>query len=62
MNTTIVLANSLLVVILILILIREHRLRRALESLLRRLINHWRNHEPNPTREPVDVPDRRMRK
>ena len=61
MNTTIVLASSLLVVILVLILIREHRLRRALESLLRRLINHWRNHETNSTREPLDLPDRRMR-
>ncbi len=62
MNTTIVLTSSLLVVILVLILIREHRLRRALENLLRRLINHWRNHETNTTREPVDVLDRRMRK
>lgn len=62
MNTSIVLASSLLAVILVLILIREHRLRRALESLLRRLINHWRNHEKNSPREPVDLPDRRMRK
>ncbi len=61
MTATIVLASSLLAVVLVLILIREHRLRQALESLLRRLINHWRNHATNPTREPPDLPDRRMR-
>ncbi len=61
MTASIVLASSLLAVVLVLILIREHRLRRALESLLRRLINHWRNHEKTSTREPLDLPDRRMR-
>ena len=35
MTATILLASSLLAVILVLTLIREHRLRQALESLLR---------------------------
>jgi len=59
MTTAILLACSLLAVILVLTLIHEHRLRRALESLLRRLITHRRHHEQNPTRDP-DLPDRRM--
>lgn len=60
--TTVCLASSLLAVILVLVLIREHRLRRALESLLRRLLTHWRNNEANPARNPVDRPDRGVRK
>ena len=60
--TTVCLASSLLAVVLVLILIREHRLRRALESLLRRLLTHWRHNEANPARNPVDLPDRSMRK
>ena len=59
--TPILLASSLLAVVLVLILIREHRLRRALESLLRRLITNWRNHEKNSTHT-ADLPDRGMRK
>ena len=47
MTYVILLASSLLAVVLVLILIREHRLRRALESLLRRLLTRWRKHETN---------------
>ena len=60
MTAVILFTSSLLVVVLVLILIREHRLRRALECLLRRLLKNWRNNDPNPSRKPVDLPDRRM--
>jgi len=44
--TAIVLAgSSLLAVVLVIALAREIRLRRALQSLLRRLLAHWRTHE-----------------
>ena len=42
MTTSIVLASSALAVVLVLALIREVRLRRALQVLLRRLLDKWR--------------------
>ena len=60
--TPILFASSVLATVLVLILIREHRLRRALETLLRRLLKHWRNDETPPTRNPVDRPDSRLRR
>jgi hypothetical protein len=42
MTTSIVLASSALAVVLVLALIREVRLRRALQVLLRRLLGKWR--------------------
>ena len=61
MTAPILLASSLLAVVLVLLLIREHRLRRALEALLRRLIAHWRSHEKNrPTNPNPSDPDERV--
>jgi hypothetical protein len=42
MTNSIVLASSALAVVLVLALIREVRLRRALQVLLRRLLDKWR--------------------
>ena len=44
MTEAVVLAGSTLAVVLVLALVREIRLRRALESLLRRLLKKWRSH------------------
>lgn len=42
MNTTIVLASlSLALVLAVAAFVREARLRRALQNLLRRLLEHW---------------------
>ncbi len=43
MTSPILLASSLLAVVLLLVLAREVRLRRALQTLLRRLITLWRS-------------------
>jgi len=43
MTNPIVLASSALAVVLVLALIREVRLRRALQILLRRLLERWRS-------------------
>lgn len=42
MTAPIVLASSALAVVLVLALVREVRLRRALQVLLRRLLDKWR--------------------
>jgi hypothetical protein len=42
MTTAVLLASSTLAVVLILALVREVRLRRALQDLLRRLLEKWR--------------------
>lgn len=42
MTNSIVLASSALAVVLVLALVREVRLRRALQALLRRLLDRWR--------------------
>ena len=49
-----VLIGSLVILLLTLLLAREVRLRRALETLLRRLLNLWRNNEArtSPDRDP----------
>ena len=51
MTATIVLASSVLVLVLTLALIREHRLRRGLQKLLSKLRHSWRNQNaaPKPT-------------
>ena len=43
MTNPIVLASAALAVVLVLALIREVRLRRALQTLLRRLLERWRS-------------------
>jgi len=43
-------ASSVLVVVLVLLLCREVRLRRALQALLKRLLSFWRNRDAE---EPV---------
>lgn len=42
MTAPIVLANSALAFVLVLALVREVRLRRVLQALLRRLLDKWR--------------------
>jgi len=42
MTNSITLASSVLAVVLVLTLVREVRLRRALQALLRRLLDRWR--------------------
>ena len=42
MAVPIAVASSVLAVVLVVVLAREIRLRRALESLLRRLLAYWR--------------------
>jgi hypothetical protein len=49
---SVLLASSLLVVILVLVLVREVRLRRALQQLLHNLLARWSNyHEANRNRD-----------
>ena len=43
MIASVLLASSALIVMLVLALIREVRLRRALQTLLRRLLERWRS-------------------
>lgn len=43
MTGPILLASSLLAVVLVLALVREVRLRRALQTLLRRMLEKWRS-------------------
>ena len=43
MTAAVVLASSALAVVLVLALVREVRLRRALQALLRRLLEKWRS-------------------
>ena len=43
MTGPIILASSVLAVVLVLVLVREVRLRRALQALLRRLLEKWRS-------------------
>jgi hypothetical protein len=57
MIISVVAASSLLAVVLVLALVREVRLRRALQMLLHRLLAHWRFHEK--TNDDADTPDRR---
>ncbi len=42
MTTAVLLASSTLAVVLVLALVREVRLRRALQNLIRRLLEKWR--------------------
>ena len=48
MTYAIILTSALLAIALAVALVREHRLRKALESLLKRLTTAWR-HEPAET-------------
>jgi hypothetical protein len=64
MAVPIAVASTVLAVILVVVLAREIRLRRALESLLRRLLAYWRNHEKtknHDTAGPADAGDSRLR-
>ena len=50
MNIYLVVAcMSLAIVLAVIALIREARLRRALQALLRRLLLHWKIHDQAPT-------------
>lgn len=63
MVVPIAVASTLLAVILVIALAREIQLRRALESLLRRLLAYWRTHEKRQPRDadrPVDFHDSRL--
>ena len=65
MAVPIAVASSVLAVVLVVVLAREIRLRRALESLLRRLLAYWRTREERTHRDtahPVDADDRRLHK
>jgi hypothetical protein len=53
--TAVVLAVSTLAVLLAVALLREVRLRRALQKLLLRLLTLWRNHARKPTNSPHDA-------
>jgi len=44
MTISVVAATALLAVVLVHALVREVRLRRALQTLLHRLLIHWRSH------------------
>ena len=46
MHACIALASSTLALVLVLALVREVRLRRALQVLLRRLLEKWRTNTP----------------
>ena len=57
MTVSAISASSLLAVIVVLALVREVRLRRALQTLLHRLLIHWRSH--GKTNDDADTSDRR---
>ena len=48
MATPIAVASSVLAVVLVIVLAREIRLRRALECLLKKLLTYWRTHTHMP--------------
>lgn len=47
-------ALSLALLIAVAVLVRECRLRRALQDLLRRILSLWRTHAPNDSDRGVD--------
>ena len=55
MTVSIISASSLLAVVLVLALVREVRLRRALQMLLRRLLVYWRSN--GQTNDDADATD-----
>ena len=58
MTAPIILASSVLAIVLVAALVREVRLRRALQRLLSRLLSYWRKHDAKDrTSTPVDVDD-----
>ncbi|GAG33442.1 unnamed protein product [marine sediment metagenome] len=59
MNLPLLVVGSTLVIVLVLALAREVRLRRALQRLLARLLAHWRNHDVEDTSHASQQPDRR---
>jgi len=52
LNTAVLLAGAMLVLLLVVALVREIRLRRALQALLRRLLTLWRDHAQRKNRPP----------
>ena len=63
MALPIAVATTVLAVVLTFVLAREIRLRRALESLLRRIIAFWRSNEARKSRDanrPADPGDFRL--
>lgn len=60
MNTHIVVAcMSLAILLAVVALLREARLRRALQVLLRRLLLHWKRHDQEPKDTADDAFDHR---
>ena len=66
MSQSLVLAcQSLAIVVIVLAFVREARLRRALQQLLKRLLTHWRTHAttcsaPNDGGNTSVGPDQRL--
>jgi len=58
LNVPIILASSTLILVLVVALVREVRLRRALQALLRRLLAHWRPYVRPARHTPTDDVDR----
>ena len=60
MNITLVASLALALLLAVVALVREVRLRRALQALLRRLLTRWRfySHEKTQSNREVDVDDR----
>ena len=65
MNHVLVAALALALVSTVLVLIRETKLRRALQKLLQIILSNWRSHERNPSNDragrPGSGPDDRLR-
>ena len=55
MTYAIILTSALLAIALAAALVREHRLRKALESLLKKIITAWRSQHAE-TETPIDDP------
>ncbi|MCH8148687.1 MAG: hypothetical protein IH987_11930 [Planctomycetes bacterium] len=58
MSHVILTASAVLVMVLVLLLCREVRMRRALQSLLKKLLSYWRNRDAEkPVARRGDVDD-----
>jgi len=62
MSAVVLAGSSLLAVVLAIALAREVRLRRALQSLLRRLLAHWRPYEKTRSNNPDRPASERLHK
>ena len=57
MSHVILTTSSVLVVVLVLLLCREVRLRQALQSLLKQLLSFWRSRDEKPAARSGDADD-----